>query len=161
MKKISYIYFLLIISISIASCSGYKPIFKASNLQFKISDYSITGDKKIGKQIYSKLYNATRKNNQTLEIKNIFILINSKKNKNITAKDSSGKALGYRIILSIDISVKNLKTGYEVINETISASNTYKVQKLFTETRKLEDKAIENLIDNIYQNLLLKLSENI
>tara|TARA_B110000438_G_C15735954_1_gene616335 strand:+ start:393 stop:878 length:486 start_codon:yes stop_codon:yes gene_type:complete len=161
MKKISYIYLLLIISISIISCSGYKPIFNTSNLQFKITDYSITGDKKIGNQIYSKLYNATRKNKQAPEIKNINISIDSKKSKSITAKDSSGKAIGYRIILSTAVLVKNIKTGHEVINETISLSNTYKVQKLFSETQKLEDKATENLIDNIYQSLLLKLSENI
>ena len=35
MKKIAYLTLLIILSISIKSCSGYKPIFSTSNLNFK------------------------------------------------------------------------------------------------------------------------------
>ena len=55
MKKISYLLISLIFLINIGACTGYKPIFSSSNLEFKITDYSILGDKKLGNKIYSKL----------------------------------------------------------------------------------------------------------
>ena len=57
MKKISYLLISLIFLINIGACTGYKPIFSSSNLKFKIADYSISGDKNLGTQIYNKLYN--------------------------------------------------------------------------------------------------------
>ena len=57
MKKIYYILISLIFLTNISACTGYKPIFGSTNLEFKITDYAITGDKKIGNQIYSRLYN--------------------------------------------------------------------------------------------------------
>ena len=56
MKKISYLLISLIFLINISACTGYKPIFGSSNLEFKIADYSISGDKKLGNKIYVKLY---------------------------------------------------------------------------------------------------------
>ena len=45
MKKISYLLISLIFLISISACTGYKPIFGTSNIEFKIIDYSISGNK--------------------------------------------------------------------------------------------------------------------
>ena len=99
MKKITYIIITIIFLTFINACAGYKPIY-TTNLQFKIADYSISGDKKLGNQIYSKLYNLSRSTKKTSEVKNIYLLINASKNKNATAKDGTGKILGYRINLS-------------------------------------------------------------
>ena len=60
MKKITSIIVLFILFICINSCAGYKPIFGSPNVQFEIADYSIEGDKKLGNQIYSKLYNFSK-----------------------------------------------------------------------------------------------------
>ena len=54
MKKITYLTISFILIIGINACAGYKPIFTTSNLQFEISDYSIKGDKDLGKKIYTK-----------------------------------------------------------------------------------------------------------
>ena len=81
MKKISYLFISLILLINIGACTGYKPIFSSSNLEFKIVDYSIIGDKKLGNQIYSKLYNLSQLTKKTSEVKSIYILINVSKNK--------------------------------------------------------------------------------
>ena len=62
MKKISYLFISLILLINISACAGYKPIFSSSNFQFKIINYSIVGDKKLGNQIYSNLYNLSKSN---------------------------------------------------------------------------------------------------
>ena len=79
MKKIPYLFISFIILINIGACAGYKPIFSSSNLEFKIADYSISGDKKLGNQIYSKLYNLSQSAKKTSETKNIYLLINVSK----------------------------------------------------------------------------------
>ena len=161
MKKISYLLISLILLLNISACTGYKPIFSSSNIQFKITDYSITGDKKLGNQIYSKLYDLSRTTKKTSETKNIYLLINVSKDKNATAKDSTGKILGYRINLSITITIQDVMTGNEILNENFHFSSVYKAQDQFSETIKLENQTMQNLINNTYQNLLTKLSTNL
>ena len=161
MKKISYLLISLIFLINISACTGYKPIFGSSNLEFKIVDYSISGDKRLGNQIYSRLYDFSKSTENVTGAKNIYILINSSQNKNVTAKNSAGKILGYRVSLSTAITIKDLMTGNEILNETFSYSSTYKTQDEFFETKKLENQTIENLINTTYQDLLIKLSEKL
>jgi len=161
MKKVFYLLTTFILLIYVESCTGYKPIFSSPNLEFKITDYSISGNKELGNQIYSKLYSLSRSTKNTLETKNIYILINASQNKNATTKSSSGKILGYRINLSTIITIKDSMTENEILNDTFSFSSTYKVQDQFSETIKLENQTIENLIEKTYQSLLIKLSENL
>ena len=160
MKKISYLLISLILLINISACSGYKPIFSSSNLEFEIADYSISGDKKLGNKIYVKLYNLSKITKKTPDTKNIYIMIYVSQSKNATANDSTGKILGYRINLSTKITVRDLMANDEMLNETFSFSSTYKVQNQFSETKKLENQIVENLIDKTYQELLIKLSES-
>jgi len=161
MKKISYLLISFIFLINISACTGYEPIFSTSALEFKIVDYSISGNKKLGNQIYSKVYNFSKSTKNTSEAKNIYILINASQNINATAKNSSGKILGYRVTLSTTITAKDLMTGNEVLDETLTYSSTYKTQDEFFETKKLENKTIQNLIDITCEDLLIKLSENL
>ena len=161
MKKIPYLIISFIILINIGACAGYKPIFHSSNLEFKIADYSISGNKKLGNQIYSKLYNLSQATKKTSETKNIYLLINVSKEKNATAKDSAGKILGYRINLSTTIIIKDVMTGNEILNENFSFSSVYKAQDQYSKTIKLENQTTQNLINNTYQDLLIKLSANL
>ena len=161
MKKISYLLIWFIFLINISACTGYKPIFGSSNLRFEITDYSISGDKRLGNQIYSKLYNFSKSNKNDTEVKKIYILINTSQNKNATSKNSAGKILGYRINLSTTITAKDLMTGDEILDETFIYSSTYKTQDEFFETKKLEQQTIENLINSTYQDLIIKLSESL
>ena len=161
MKKIPYLFISFIILINIGACAGYEPIFGSSNLEFKISDYSISGDKKLGNQIYSKLYNLSRTTKKTSETKNIYLLINVSKDKNATAKDSAGKILGYKINLSTTITIKDVMTGNEILHENFSYSSVFKAQDQYSETIKLENQTTQNLINTIYQDFLIKFSSNL
>ena len=161
MKKIPHIFILFIILINMGGCTGYKPIFGSSNLEFKIADYSISGDKNVGNQIYAKLYNLSRSAKIDSQTKNIYLLINALKEKNATAKDSTGKILGYRINLSASITIKDMMRGNQILSENFSLSSTYKAQDQYFDTVKLEKQTTENLIENLYQDLLIKLSENL
>jgi len=160
MKKFLLSLISLLFLIIISACSGYKPIFGTSSLKFKIADYSITGDKKLGNQIYSRLNSLSKSNENSPEAINVFILIQTSKNKKATAKNTAGKILGYRINLSTQVIAKDLSTGDEILNETFSYSLTYKTQDEFFETKKLENQSIENLINSTYQDLMIKLTES-
>ena len=160
MKKISYLLISLILLTNIGACSGYKPIFGSSNLEFEIADYSISGNKKIGNKIYTKLYNLSQITKKTSKEKNVYIFIHVLQSKNATANDSTGKILGYRINLSTQIIVRDLMANDEILNETLSFSSTYKVQNQLFETKKLENQIVQNLIDKTYEELLIKLSES-
>ena len=161
MKKITYLIISLIFLSFINACAGYKPIYTTTNLQFEIADYSIKTNKKLGRQIYSKLYNLSKSNKDNTEIRSITITIAATQNKNATVKDSAGKVLEYRITLTSNIIIKDYLTDDAILNQTFSYSSSYKVQDQYSETKKLEDKSIENLLDKTYQNLLIKMSENI
>tara|TARA_B100001765_G_scaffold206828_1_gene164414 strand:+ start:402 stop:896 length:495 start_codon:yes stop_codon:yes gene_type:complete len=161
MKKVIYLIIPLILLICINACSGYKPIFSSSNLQFEIVDYVIEGDKKLGNQIYSKLYNLSNSNKNNPEAQSVHILIEVLKDKTATVKDSAGKILEYRISLNSNIVVKNYLTKDEILTQNSISFSSYKVQNEYSETVKLENKIIENLVNKTYQDLLIKLSENI
>ena len=161
MKKISYLVVSLIILINMSACTGYKPIFGSSNLEFKITDYSLSGNKKLGNQIYSQLYNLSKASKKSPEVKNIYISIHTSKNINATVKDSAGKILAYRISLSTKVLVKDSITENEILNENFSFSSTYQTQDQFFDTKNLENQSMENLIQKTYQELIIKLSNNI
>ena len=161
MKKIYYILISLIFLTNISACTGYKPIFGLTNLEFEIADYEITGDKKIGNQIYSRLYNISQSNKYNSDVKNIYILINTSKDKSATTKNSAGKILAYKVNLSTIVTVKDFITNDQIFTERYDFTSSYKVQVRHSETIKLENKSIENLINKTYQDLLIKLTENI
>ena len=157
MKKIVYLIISIIFLNFISACAGYKPIY-TTELQFEIADYSIKTNKKLGSKIYSKLYNLSKSNKKNAETKSITIIIDTIKNKAATAKDSTGKVLEYRVILSSKITIKDYLTDGKILNQNFSYSSVYRVQDNHSETIKLENKSIEDLINKIYQNLLIKMS---
>ena len=161
MKKIFFSISLFVLLIYISGCGGYKPIFGSSELKFKIADYSIEGEKTLGKKIYYKLNNLSKSLKDNQDIKNIYFSIKVSKEKNATVKNSTGKILEYRISLKTEIQVKDFTSNNEILNKTFNYSSTYKVQDQHSETIKLENKSIETIINKIYQELLINLSQNI
>ena len=160
MKKINYLIISLILLIYINACAGYKPIFSSSNLQFDIADYSIQGDKKLGNQIYSKLYNLSKSNKNNPEAQSIHVSIKASKEKNATVKDNTGKILEYKVTLNVSVIMKNFLTNNEILNQNFVSFASYKVQDQYSESIKLENITINNLVNKTYQDLLIRISEN-
>tara|TARA_Y100000590_G_scaffold390982_1_gene467227 strand:+ start:6398 stop:6889 length:492 start_codon:yes stop_codon:yes gene_type:complete len=160
MKKINFLIILTIFLSFINNCSGYKPIFSSSNYNFSISDHSISGNKKIGNQIYSKLYSIVKLNNKDETSQKIEISINVSKEKTATIKNSAGKVLEYRINLNSEIVVKDYFSNAEILNQNFDYDSSFKVQDQHSETIKLENQIIENLVDKTYQDLLIRISES-
>ena len=160
MKKTTFLIISLFLLIYINSCTGYKPIFSSSNFEFKIADYSINGNKKVGNKIYSKLHNISKLNKNNPDAQSVRVSIHTSMNKLATVKNSSGKILEYKINLNTNIIIYNFLTNEEVLNQNFNYYSSYKVQDQHSETLKLENKIIENLVDTTYQNTLIKISES-
>ena len=161
MTKKNCIIFFTGILFFLNGCAGYEPIFSSKNVQFIIEDFTIEGDTTLSKKIFSKLNNLSKSNKNTQEAKSITININSSKNKTGTNKSSSGKILEYRIVLKISVKIHDYLTNAMILNQTFTSSTSYKVQDQYFETVQLENTSVENLINNIYQELLITLSQNI
>ncbi len=161
MKKITYLIFAFIVLIFISECAGYKPIFGSTNIQFDIADYSIKGDKIIGKKIYSRLHGLSKSEKNDQNITSVKLLIDTLKNKEATVKDSVGKILEYKITIKTKIITTDFITDEKILNQTFISSLTYKAQDQHSDTIKLENKSVENLINKIFQEILIKLSHNI
>ena len=160
MRKINTILSIILL-IFVNGCAGYEPIFSSKNVKFAIEKYSIEGDKIIGNKIYSKLYNLSKRQKNSQNIRAIKILINATKNKNTTSKDGTGKILEYKVELNVSIKINDFLTNNMIIDQTFISSTNYKAQDQYSETIKLENASIENLINNLYQKLLIELSQNI
>ena len=158
MKKITYLTISFILLIGINACAGYKPIFSTSNLQFKIGDYSIKGDKSLGKKIYTKLYNLSQSNKNNTAVKNINISIEASKDKTVKVKNSAGKILEYKISLNSNIEIKDYFTNDQILSHNFNYSSSYKTQDQFSDSLRLENKTIENLLDKTYQDLLIEMT---
>ena len=157
MKKTAYLIISIIFLSFINACAGYKPIY-TTNLQFEIADYSLKNNEKLGKKLYSKLYNLSKSNKQNKNSQSITIMIDMTKNKEASAKDRAGKILEYRNLLSSNIIIKDYLTDDEILNQNFSYSSTYRVQDKYSETKKIENRSTEDLINKMYQNLLIKMS---
>ena len=158
MKKITYLTISFILLIGINACTGYKPIFSTSNLQFEINDYSIKGDKSLGKKIYTKLYNLSQSNKKNTAVKNINISIEVSKDKTAKVKNSAGKILEYKINLNTNIEIKDYFTNNQILSHNFNYSSSYKIQDQFSDSLKFENKTIENLLDKTYQDLLIEMT---
>ena len=161
MKKKLLIVASFFIFICLTASAGYKPIYGSSNVHFTIADYSIKGDKRLGNQIYSKLLNISKYNKNNPSAQSINISIETSKEKIPTVKNATGKIIEYKINLNAFINVKDYLTDKLILNQNINYSSSYKVQELHSETVILEKKTTENLIDQIYEDLLIRITENI
>ena len=161
MKKIIYLILSIFLLISVIGCTGYEPIFSSSKLSIKIVEHSIEGDKKLGGKIYSQLNRYFNSPNNNSDTKKVIILIDTKKDITPTVKNSAGKIIEYRVQIKTKLFMEDFKSNKELINYTINLSSSYKVQDQYSESVTSENKTIDNLINQTYQELLVILIKNI
>ena len=161
MKKINFIIIATILFFNLINCAGYKPIYSSSNINFKIESHSLKGDKTLANLIYKKLYNSTFSNRDNLDAKSISLSIETNKVKKPTVKNSAGKILEYEINLNTNITINDYLTDKIILNKNFNYSIGYKIQDAHSQTRELENKNIQDLVDKTYQDILIKISETI
>jgi len=155
MKKIIFFITLLFL-IKILNGCGYQPIYGSKNINIKIVNQSYEGNNDLAQRIYSKINNILFFEN---DAKEVTLKIFASKNKLITSKDSSGKALNYKVTLNTELTMTDIFSDEVIANENITLSESYKVQDQIYQTEKLENDIVLNLIDRASQQFLLKISQ--
>ena len=159
MKKITFFTISIILFVYVYACTGYTPIYSSQNFNFKIEDYSIKGEERLANLIYKKLRNISASNKDDQTIQSISISIETKKERKPTIKNNVGKILEYEINLNTTIIVNDFLTNKEILNKYFNYSISYKVQDEHSETIKLENRNIENLVSKTYEDALIKISD--
>ena len=143
-------FFLIIFLLN--SC-GYSPMFKDfSDLNFSINIKETFGSRKINNLIISNLKNYGKLDSS----KKYEVTVDSEYKKNIIAKDSTGAATEYKIIVSSSFRIKSTN-----FNEEISFNESFNMQSM---SNRLDEKDYEeniqnNLANTITRKLILKLSQ--
>ena len=88
-------------------------------------------------------------------------IIKTTKEKKATIKESSGKINEYKITLKTYVKITDFLSGDKILEQNFTSSTNYKSQSQYSDTISLENTSTDILINNIYQKLLIKLSENI
>ena len=146
--------FTFILLIFLSSC-GYEAIYSVKNINnynFSISKLSFIGDREINLKIKQKL------NNYTQEIKdiNFILIITSKSEKIILAKDTAGDSTNFKIEITVNIDVFNkekLKSNF-IITESFNYDNNSNKFEL----KNYEKEIKRNLADIIAEKLIFKLA---
>ena len=159
MKKIIFLIISIILFCYLNACAGYKPIYGSSNFNFIIEDHSIKGEERLANSIYKNLYNISLSNKNNSAAQSISLSIETTKERRATVKNSAGKILEYEINLNTHIIIKDFLTDKSILNQNFNYTISYKVQDAHSDTLKLENKNIDNLIDKTYQDALVKISE--
>ena len=144
---------IIILPIFILSNCGYAPIYKnLENVNFSIDIIEFSGDRSINNKIKSRLKNYTlnEKDNK------FAISFNSDYKKNIVAKDTTGAATEYKIIIETEFII--LSSNEEQQLKLVESFNMQKIND------KLEEQDYEESIKNsltniIARKLILRLSQ--
>tara|TARA_B100000029_G_C17352653_1_gene879524 strand:+ start:108 stop:569 length:462 start_codon:yes stop_codon:yes gene_type:complete len=148
-KKFNILYTLLFIFV--ISC-GYQPILNKNSIDFKINEIKTSGEKKINFILINNLKSLNIVNNYS---KVYDLIIDSKKTREISSKDTKGNPKTYRLNLKVEIKVyanKKIKTT-EIFNKSFNYNN---LDSKF-ELSQYEEIVINNLLRNITQEFLIKL----
>ena len=150
---VKYILVLIIVLTSLSSC-GYQKI-SISEQKFTIEEIEVKGDKRASFLIKRKIERFSREDG----LNKLAISINLGTKKHIHEKNIQNKVTKYKLSLTAETKIKDLKT-FEVIKRSYSSNIIYNVDSRYTDTVKNEKEAKSELIDLIVNQLLDELKIN-
>ena len=150
---VKYILVFIIVLTSLSSC-GYQKI-SISEQKFTIEEIEVKGDKRASFLIKRKIERFSRKDG----LNKLAISMNLGTKKNIHEKNIKNKVTKYKLSLTAETKIKDLKT-FEVVKRSYFSSIIYNVDNRYTDTVKNEKEAKSELIDLIVNQLLDELKIN-
>ena len=147
MKKI-LIFFILII---ISNCSGYSPIFSSKLTNFYIEEIIVSKDDKLIRKIIKNLKPYTI-NNNTRKIK---LELDLELNESVILRDEKGDVASEEIKLTLN--VKSIFSNKETKSFKFVEKFTVNNQSNKFELNQYKKSIQSNMVDKIYEDLILKL----
>ena len=131
---------------------NYQPIYSSKNVEFSIGKFQSSGDNKINKLLIKKL---EIYKNDNLDIKKYNLNIDSKVNKNISAKDKKGNPTTFTLKIAFKIEIEN-SLGEKKLTE-FEEYTAYENNDNKFELKKYENSIKKNMIESINENIILYL----
>ena len=131
---------------------NYQPIYSSKNVKFSIGEFQSTGNNKINKLLIKKL---EIYKNDSLETKKYNLKIDSKINKNISAKDKKGNPTTFTLKITFKIEIEN-SLGEKKLT-VFEESTSYENNDNKFELKKYENSIKRNMIESINENIILYL----
>jgi len=152
MKQIITKSFLFLFLFATVNC-GFKAINESEKNNFSIQEIKTSGDKRINFKIKNNLLNYSKKNSQNI----LLIDLSTKKTKNIKEKNIKNEITKYEISLNINVrfNLINSDTNYKI---NLLRKGNYLVVDSYSTTLNNEKKLIDNLVENISEQILKKIS---
>ena len=147
MKKI-LIFFILII---ISNCSGYSPIFSSKLTNFYIEEIIVSEDNKLIRKIIKNLKPYTV-NNNTRKMK---LELDLELNESVILRDEKGAVASQEIKLTLN--VKSIFSNKETKSFKFVEKFTVNNQSNKFELNQYKKSIQSNMVDKIYEDLILKL----
>ena len=147
-KKIALTAFLILF---LNGCN-YQPIYSSKNVNFSILKFESSGDNKINKLLIKKL---EIYKNDSLDVKKYNLNIDSKVNKNISAKDKKGNPTTFTLKIAFKIEIEN-SLGEKKLTE-FEEYTAYENNDNKFELKKYENSIKKNMIESINENIILYL----
>ena len=141
--KLKKIFLLFILTQLLTNC-GFSPLYKDfNNAGFTINILDVSGDRMVNNLIKNKFKNT---NQDTNKIYNV--VVESDFTKNIIAKDTTGAATEYKIIIQIKFTITS-----ENLNKEIFYKKNFNMKKI---NDKLEEEEYEKSIKTSLTNIILR-----
>ena len=147
MKKI----LIFITLVMLNNCTGYSPIFSSKQTNFYIEEITVTEDNKLIRKIIRNLKPYTINNNK----KKIRLVLDLKSTETVILKDEKGNVATQEIKISLN--AKTILSKDEVKDFNFIEKFTIKNQSNKFELSQYKRSIESNMIDEIYEDLILKL----
>ena len=139
------------ILITLCSCSGYSPIFSSKQTNFYIDKIIITEDDKLIRKIVKNLKPYTINNGK----RKIELELNLKLNETVILRDEKGDVASQEIKITLD--AKSILQEKKVVMFKFEEKFTFNNQSNKFELNQYKKNIQLNMIDKIYEDLILKL----
>ena len=147
MKKI----FIIIVLLILNNCAGYEPIFSSKDVNFYIGEIIIKEDNKLIRNIVKNLKPYTIQNDK----RRINLELNLDIKEAITLKDSKGNTVSEE--MGIALEVKTILENNDQIKFNFSEKFTFNNQSNKFELNQYKKRMQINLVEKIYQDLIIRL----
>ena len=147
--------FLISAFLFLANCGYQSVYFKNDDTLIKISKIKFEGDEKINRKIIS----LTGLKESSDFSDSYLLILNSKKKKDISSKNSAGNATSYKISIDINISLVDPINNEKIIRSKVfNSSFTYNNNQNKFELSQDEKNILNNLIEAASKKIVMYLS---
>ena len=135
-------------------CAGFEPLFSSKNISYYIIEIENINENDVTKKISKKL--SVYKKNTNSE-KGYLLKLSADTRNIIVSKDAKGQVSSYKMIVDVNLEVLSNNSTLPISVIKLTKDFIYQDQKNKFEQKQYKKDILENLIDKISQEIVIKL----